>query len=147
MADYNIADKETLRELLGARLSVELLQGDMKDVLATAAQIRDLQDKPAVKLTSGMMTTGLVEAQEESGATFGPAFDPAFQKQFAAKINTLPWSSTQETIKGMRTSFELLSPDLLAGSAKSNLDPQVAKTSGLDLPGAETLLGRMTPTH
>ena len=140
LADYNISDKETLRELLGARLSAQLLQGDMKDALATSAQIRDLQDKPAAKLTSGLMTSALVKAQEESGATSGPAFDQAFQKQFSARIDALPWSSTQDTIKGMRTSFELLSPDLLEGSAKSNLDPQVAKTGALDLPGAEALL-------
>jgi hypothetical protein len=141
LADYNISDKETLRELLGARLDAQLLQGDMMGALATSAQIRDLQDKPAAKLTSGLTTAVLVKAQEESGATSGPAFDEAFQKQFAARINALPWSSTQDTIKGMRTSYELLSPDLLEGSAKSELDPQVAKTGGLDLPGAEMLLG------
>ncbi len=141
LADYNISDKETLRELLGARLDAQLLLGNMKDALATSAQIRDLQDKPAAKLTSGLMTTALVKAQEESGATSGPAFEEAFQKEFSAQINALPWNPTQDTLKGMRTSFELLSPDLLEGSAKSNLDPQVAKTGGLDLPGVEDLLG------
>ncbi len=141
LADYNISDKETLRELLGARLDAQMLQGDMKGALATSAQIRDLQDKPAAKLTSGLMTTAFVKANQETGATSGPAFEEAFQKHFAAEINALPWTPTQETVKGMRTSFELLSPDLLEGSAKSNLDPQVAKTGGLDLPGAESLLG------
>jgi subtilisin family serine protease len=141
LADYTISDKETLRELLGARLSAQLLQGDMKDALDTSQQIRDLQDKPAAKLTSGLMTIAFVKANEASGATSGPAFDQAFQKHFVEEINALPWTSTQETVKGMRTGFELLSPDLLEGSAKANLDPQVAKTGGLDLPGAETLLG------
>jgi subtilisin family serine protease len=140
LADYTISDKETLRELLGARLDAQLLQGDMKGALATSTQIRDLQDKPAAKLTSGLLTIALVKANDESGATSGPAFDQAFQKHFADEVNPLPWSSTQETIKGLRTSFELLSPDLLEGSAKSDLDPQVAKTGGLDLPGAESLL-------
>ena len=141
LADYNISDKETLRELLGARLSAQLLQADMKGALATSQRIRDLQDKPAAKLTSGLMTTAFVKANQDSGATSGPTFEEAFQKQFAAEIDALPWSPTQETVKGMRTSFELLSPDLLEGSAKSNLDPQVEKTGALDLPGAETLLG------
>jgi subtilisin family serine protease len=140
LADYTISDKETLRELLGARLDAQLLQGDMKGALATSQQIRDLQDKSAAKLTSGLLTTALVKANEESGATSGPAFEEAFQKQFAAAINPLPWASTQDTIKGMRTSFELVSPDFLEGSAKSDLDPQVVKTGGLDLPGAESLL-------
>lgn len=141
LADYNISDKETLRELLGARLSAQMLQGDTKGALATSAQIRDLQDKPAAKLTSGLMTTAFVKANQETGATSGEAFDQAFQKYFGAEINALPWTPTQETVKGMRTGFELLSPDLLEGSAKSNLDPQVAKTGGLDLPGAGSLLG------
>jgi subtilisin family serine protease len=140
LADYNISDKETLRELLGARLDAQLLQGDLKGALATSTQIRDLQDKPAAKLTSGLMTTALVKANEETGATSGSAFDEAFQKHFAEEINALPWTPTQETVKGMRSSFELLSPNLLVGSAKSDLDPQVAKTGGLDLPGAESLL-------
>jgi subtilisin family serine protease len=140
LADYTISDKETLRELLGARLSAQMLQGDMKGALATSGQIRDLQDKPAAKLTSGLLTTALVKAQQESGATSGPAFDQAFQKHFSEEIDALPWSSTQETVKGMRTGYELLSPDLLEGTAKADLDPQVVKTGALDLPGAETLL-------
>ena len=91
LANYNISDKETLRELLAARLSAQLLRGDMKGALATSAQIRGLQDKPAAKLTSGLLTTALVKAQEQSGATSGSAFQEAFQKQFAAEINPLPW--------------------------------------------------------
>ncbi|HEX4022764.1 MAG TPA: S8 family serine peptidase [Acidobacteriaceae bacterium] len=141
LSDYTIADKETQRELLGTRLAVQLLNGDMKGALATVQQVRDLQDKPAAKLTYGLMTTAMVKAYEDSGATTGPAYEQAFQKHFAEEINALPWATSQNTVKEMRTSFELLSPDLLVGSAKSNLDPQVAKTGGLDLPGAQDLLG------
>ncbi|MGC2161692.1 MAG: S8 family serine peptidase, partial [Silvibacterium sp.] len=50
-------------------------------------------------------------------------------------------STTGDTLKEMRTGFELSSPDLLVGEVKADLDPQVAKTGGLDLPGAQTLLG------
>jgi subtilisin family serine protease len=141
LADYNISDKETLRELLGTRLAAQLLLGDTKGALATAHQVRDLQDKPAARLTSGMMTIAMLQAYQESGATTGAAFDQAFQKNFSQAVDALPWATTQETVKGLRASFELLSPDLLAGSAKADLDPQVAKNGGLDLPGAEELLG------
>ncbi len=141
LSDYTISDKATLRELLGAKLDTQLLHGDMQGALATSHQIRDLQDKPEAKLTSGLMTVAMAKAHRDSGAIAGPAYDQAFQKHFADEIDALPWSSTQETVKGMRTSFELLSPDLLVGSAKANLDPQVAKTGSLDLPGAESLLG------
>jgi subtilisin family serine protease len=140
LADYTISDKETLRELLGTRLDGQLLAGDGKGALVTLEQIRDLQDKPAARLTTGLMTRAIVEASLETGSSAGPAFNQAFQKHFSEGINALPWSTTGDTLKEMRTGFELRSPDLLVGEVKANLDPQVSKTGGLDLPGAQTLL-------
>jgi subtilisin family serine protease len=141
LSDYTISDKETLRELLGARADVQILNGDAKGALATLDQIRDLQDKPASKLTSGLTIRAILQAEQESGAPTGPAFEQAFQKDFSQAVNALPWAPAQDTVKGMRTSFQIVSSDLLVGSAKANLDPQVAKTGGLDLPGAEGLVG------
>jgi subtilisin family serine protease len=40
----------------------------------------------------------------------------------------------------MRSNYEIMSPDLLAANVKQDLDPQVAKTGGLDLPSAEELV-------
>ena len=138
LSDYTISDKATLRQLLGTRLDGQLLNGDMTGALATVQQIRDLQVKPAAKLTSGLMTIAMVQACKDAGAITGPAYEEAFQKHFTQEIDALPWATTGETLKQMRASFELISPDLLAGSAKANLDPAVAKNGGLDLPGAES---------
>ncbi len=140
LSDYTISDKETLRELLGARSEVQLLAGDTKGELATLDQIRDLQDKPAAKLTAGLTARAMAEAYEETGAGSGAAFEQAFQRHFSAAINALPWATTQDTVKGMRRGFELRSTSLLVSDARADLDPQVAKTGGLDLPGAESLL-------
>jgi subtilisin family serine protease len=140
LSDYTITDKQTLRELLGAQLNVQLLHGQMTEALATANRIRDLQDKPDAKLTSGMLTIAIVQANQDSGASAGPAYEAAFQKRFAAEVDALPWATTQETIKGMKTGFELFSSSRMVGGAKADLDPQVAKTGGVDLSGAETLL-------
>ncbi len=144
LSSYNISDKETLRELLGARCDVQLLSGDAKGALATLDQIRGLQDKPAAKLTSGLTLRAMAEAYEESGpgsgSGSGAAFEQAFQRHFSAAINALPWATTQDTVKGLRRGFELRSTSLLVSDAKADLDPQVAKTGGLDLQGAESLL-------
>ena len=141
IADYTISDKASLRELLGTRLDGQLLTGDMTGALATARQIRDLQEKPAAKITSGLMTFAIVQAYQDAGAASGPAYEEAFQRHFAQEIDALPWATAGDTLKQMRTSFELVSPDLLAGSARENLDPAVAKNGGLDLPGAEREIG------
>jgi subtilisin family serine protease len=140
LTDYNITDKETLRELLGAKCDVQLLSGDAKGALETLDQIRGLQDKPAAKLTSGLTLRAMAEAYQESGSGGGAAFEQAFQRYFSEAINALPWATTQDTVKGMRRGFELRSTSLLVSDAKADLDPQVAKTGSLDLPGAETLL-------
>jgi subtilisin family serine protease len=144
LSGYNISDKETLRELLGARYQVQMLAGDAKGALATLDQIRDLQDKPAAKLTSGLTARAMAEAYEESGSGSGSgsgaAFEQAFQRHFSEAINALPWAATQDTVKGLRRGFELRSTSLLVSDAKADLDPQVAKTGALDLPGAESLL-------
>ncbi len=138
LADYTISDKATLRELLGARLDGQLLRGDMAGALATVEKIRDLQVKPAAKLTTGLMTEAMVKAYQETGKTKGPAYEKAFQKHFAKEIDALPWATTGESLKQMRATFEIISPSLLVGSAKAGLDVAVAKNGGLDLAGAES---------
>jgi subtilisin family serine protease len=140
LANYSIADKETLRELLTTKAYVELLAGDAKGAIATLDQVRDLQEKPAAKLTSGLSPRAMAQAYEDSGSASGAAFEQAFQKHFSDSVNALPWATTQDNIKGLRTNFEVLSPDLLAASAKHDLDSAVAKTGCLDLPGAEELV-------
>lgn len=140
LADYTISDKETLRELLGTRLDGELLRHDLKDAQATLDQLRDLQEKPAAKMTSGLLSRAIILAAQESGADSGAGFEQAFERHFSEEVNALPWATTQDTLKETRTSYELMSPALLVGSAKANLDPQVAKTGGLDLPAAQELL-------
>ncbi len=141
LSGYTIADKETLRDLLATRADVELLSGDAKGSVATLDQVRDLQEKEASKLTSGLTMRALAQADAETGADGGPAFEAAFQKHFAAAVNALPWAPVQNIVKEMRTGFQLSSDSLLEGDAKENLDPVVAKTGGLDLPGAQMLVG------
>ncbi len=141
LSGYNIADKATLRGLLGAKEDVQLLTGDPEGALATMDQIRGLEEKPAAKLTSNLILRAAAQAYQETGSPSGPAFVQAFQHHYSEAVNALPWAPTQDVLKETRTGLQLVSPTLLASSAKAELDPQVAKTGGLDLPGAETLVG------
>ena len=140
LSGYSIADKQTLRDLLFAKAEVELLGGNAKDAIAILDQVRDLQEKPAAKLTSGLSLRSIAQAYEDTGSVSGPAFEQAFQKHFSDAINVLPWAPAQETVKSMRSSYEIMSPGLLGANARQELDPQVTKTGGLDLPSAEELV-------
>lgn len=140
LADYTIDDAATRRGLLGTRLDVQLLQGDSKGALATIEQIRALEEKPAAKLTDGLMVQAIATAQLQAGADSGPEFQKDFAEQYRKEVEPLPWAVAGDALKGTREGLEIDSMNLLLGSAQHDLDPQVAKTGGLDLPGAESLV-------
>jgi hypothetical protein len=52
--DYDIDDKSTLRTLLGAKLDLQELAGYYPSALKTVDALRDLEEKPAAKLTTGL---------------------------------------------------------------------------------------------
>jgi len=73
--DYDIDDKSAMRDLLYARQNLQQLAGEYPDALATVKQIRDLEDKPAARLTSGIYTEAWLKAAIETKSTSGPAFE------------------------------------------------------------------------
>ena len=141
LANYTITDKATLRQLLGARLNAELLEGEWTAARKTTERIRNLQQKAAARLTTGFLSSPIIEAAQRTGVTSGPQYKAAFKKAFRRKLDGMPWATTRDAIMNAQMSFEIVTPKLLLGGAKAHLDPQVKKTGGLSLDGAETLLG------
>ena len=113
--DYDIQDHATLRNLLGVRLSLQLLAGDDKAALATLDQVRDLEDKPDAKLLSGLRTRAMIEARASTGQGSGAAFDQAFAKAYAASLAPLPWAIVGNRIKETKSSAENLHAGFSAG--------------------------------
>src|SRR5713101_3810996 len=129
--DYDIADKATLRDLLFAKLNLQQLAGEYPEALATVKQIRDLEDKPAARLTSGIFTEALLKAAIETKSTSGPVFEQAFTKAYADAVNPLPWDVVQDTMKSGWARAKLASKAGLIGFVKTELDPAVEKSKTL----------------
>ncbi len=140
LASYAITDKATLRDLLGAQMDVRLLMGDARGALATLAELRDLQEKPEARATSGLIARAYLLAFEQTGGARGPAFDRVFAKEFESAVDTLPWEAVQDAVKGMKSETQLLTPALLLGSVQESIDPQTLKTQAVDFTAAKTLL-------
>jgi hypothetical protein len=140
LADYAIEDKATLRELLGDRLNVQILTGDSDGATATLAQVRNLEEKPEAKMTSGLTTRSLLQARAQSGVASGAAFDKAFEKNFADAVNALPWAPVQDWAKEHKASYQILTPDYLMSSLKVHGDPEALKSKAVDFPTATNLL-------
>jgi subtilisin family serine protease len=140
LSDYDIEDKATLRMLLSARVDMQILNGDATGALKTIDAVRDLQEKPEARATSGLVSRALLQAALDAHATSGPAFDAAFQKHFAEAVNPLPWATVQDRIKGLKASFEILSPNYIVSDLRTDADTQVAKSQSLDFATALGLI-------
>jgi subtilisin family serine protease len=138
--DYDISDKSTLRDLLYARLSLQQLAGEYPGALATVKQIRELEDKPAAKLTSGIYTEAWLKAAMETKSTSGAAFEQAFTKYYADAVNPLPWDVVQDTMKSGWSRAKLASAANMVGFVKTELDPAVEKSKALNSDEAQTLV-------
>ena len=131
LTNYDVQDHASMRELLGVKLDLQLLAGDNQGALETVAKLREVQDKPDAKLLTGLSTKAMIEAQKATGHTSGPDYLEAFQKAYAAEIKPLPWSVVGTRIKQMKSSFEIITPALILGSIKANVEPAVAKRHSL----------------
>jgi len=149
--DYEIQDHAALRELIGVKLQLALLAGDDDAALKLIAQLRDLQDKPDAKLLTGLQTTAIMHAAKETGKSSGPEFAAAYEKDFAAELNPLPWEVVGNRIKENKSSAEIVTPSLILGSIQANIEPAVLKSHSLSndlawgLVGARVTLKRILP--
>ena len=139
--NYDIEDHATLRDLLGVRLDLEILSGQNREALATLDKLSAVQDKPDAKLLNGLTTRAMIDAQQQTGQTSGPAYEAAFRKQYAAEIRPLPWSVVGERLKSTKSSLQIVTPALVLGSIQAGVEPAVAKSHSLSNDLAWGLIG------
>jgi hypothetical protein len=138
LRDYDIQDHAALRGLLGMELDFQVLSGtEDAAALQTIAKIRDLQDKPDAKLTTSLSVEAFLKARIATGASSGPAFEAAFDKQYKAELAALPWSVVANRIKEAKSSQQILSSSLIDGQVQADIEPALAKSHAVsnDLAG------------
>ncbi len=140
LAGYDIEDKATLRALLRTKSNLQLLSGDTAGLAATLDQRRNLEEKPDAKLLSGIVFRAILQAQKDSGATSGQAYEAAFSKDFTALINALPWAPVQDRVKQMKSGYQILTSDLILSELKVHGDPEALKYKVIDFPTASDLV-------
>jgi subtilisin family serine protease len=139
--NYDIEDKATLRALYGFKFDAEVLTGDNDDALKSLQKLKDLQEKPEAKATTGILGLPTLKARIASKASSGEAFAAAYKSEFQATLDSIDWRLAQDTVKGLKGSFELATPDMVVGGEKEALDPAAAKSNTVDLNAAETIIG------
>ena len=130
--DYDIDDKSTMRTLLGAKLDLQELAGYYPSALKTVDALRDLEEKPAAKLTTGLFARARLQAAIDTQSTSGPVYEQSFRKHYRDAIDPLPWDVVQDGIKASYAGARVFTKAVAIGQVKTDLDPAVQKSGGLD---------------
>ena len=140
LAGYQIDDKSTLGELLGAKLSYQELSGDYAGGLQTIEQLRALQTKPAAQALTGLLGKARLQAAIDAGGESGPAFEAAFKKHYQELIAPLPWAVVKDSIKSSYGYSRIAGRAATLANVTTELDPAAAKSGALDSGEAWELL-------
>ncbi len=144
LADYQIEDRTTLQQIQGTLLALDVHAGRYAQARERIARIRELEEKPAARLTSGLLSESYIEARQASDYGSEQAFRAAFAKVYAEKLAQLPWDVVGDVIKQTKASAEIVSPALVLGNLDSQFQPGVDKTGSISGDVAQLILAQRT---
>ncbi len=131
LAQYDIADKATERQLLSELAQLDMLDARYDAALAHAAQVKALEEKPADKLISGISIRAFVAGVRANPDRSSPAYRAAVAQALAAEIKPLPYDVVGNEAKEIKAGAELLGEGRLIGNVREVLQPSVDKNGTL----------------
>jgi len=141
LAQYEIADKAMLRQLLGTLARLDYLEGRYDAALANLARIRDLEEKPADKLMSGVSMRAMIDAERKTGSRTSDAYRAEVKRQVSAELDKMPYEVVQNEVKEAKAGNEIASEALALGYLREAVQPTVDKAGALSSDLAPILVG------
>lgn len=131
---FDIQDQATIRRYKQMLRTFSILDREYANALEKVDEIRSLEDKPAEKLTSGLITEAILKCYiEDQLAPGAERLSTAFSRRYAEAVNTLPWEIVQDTIEQTNGAFRYVSKNLYYGSLESRMQVGVEQNSTLSL--------------
>jgi subtilisin family serine protease len=131
LARYEIDDRATVRQLEGELTQLDYLEGNDDSALRRAARIRELQEKPADKLLSGLQLRAMVAAQRKVGDRASDAYRTETGRLIAADLAQMPYEVVQNEVREAKASAEIMSEALTLGYVRNVIQPTVDKAGAL----------------
>jgi hypothetical protein len=141
LAEYEIEDRATRESLEGTLLNLDLLAGDYASAEARIARIRAMQEKPAARLTAGLVGSAAIAAAREPESAGPERRRAAFADAFRASVEDLPWDVVQDDIEQTKGNYEIYSPNLFLGLAESQIQPAIDAQGSVSGDLARQLIG------
>jgi len=151
LRDYQIDDAGTKRGLLSVLASLDILEGNDDAARKRLAEIKSLEEKPAAKAMSGIITGAILDAHADVHDRNSPAYRQAVYTSLKRKLEALPFDIVQNDLKSTKAGVEIASEALVVGQIRASFDPVVAKNGGLSsdmanaLPNMRVLLVERLP--
>ena len=131
LSGYQIDDRATLRQIEGELTQLDYLDGNLDSALKRAARVRELQEKPADKLISGLQLRAMVGAQHKVGNRTSDAYRAETGRLIDANLAQMPYDVVQNEVKEAKASAEIASEALTLGYARAVVQPTVDKAGSL----------------
>ena len=116
---YDIQDPTATRRIYGTLLTIAMLKDDYPAARELVTIVRGLQEKPAQKLTSGVLAEAIMKTREAGAA------DPhaALRANLETSLRALPYQEVQDALKAAKAGIEVASLNLMVGSMQASVDP------------------------
>ncbi len=142
LAQYDISDRSTLRQMYLTLEKAALLQQDYGAVRQYIGIARSLQDKPADKATSGLILGPLADALQTPGADFHETLRANIEQAYRYVPTVWARSDAQQQERGIR----LATRDLLVAIYADKADP-VPNTDVVSQNQAKNIIGEALQLH
>lgn len=141
LADYDIEDRATRQGILSTLMLMDMQAGDDETALNRLAVVRELEAKPAAKLTTGVLMESVIDARELNTAS-EEEYRAAFAEIYAEKINALPYEIVGDNIKRSKASAEIVTEAFIVGMVDSQVQPGLDKTGTISGDVAQGLMSQ-----
>lgn len=136
---YDIRDKATVRSYISTLRTLDFLDGNYDAALQKLLKVREMQDKPSDKLTSGLITESLIDVYAKGPPTGRESLLGQFAEAYAPRVMNLPWEIVQDDIEGTHGSFQYLSEALYLGGLENSMQNSVDNNAELTLGNVASL--------
>lgn len=141
LATYDIEDRTTLQGIQSTLMAIDYLAGDTESALKRLAVIRELEAKPANKLTTGVLLESVI-AGRRAASTEDAAYRKAFTQAYTDRIQALPYPVVGDNLKQAKASAEIVNAALILGGVESQIQPGVDKTGTISGEVAQSLINQ-----
>lgn len=119
LAAYDIQDRATLKSYYGTFSDLALLRGEYGTAVAYRDSIRAIEDKPGLKLTTGLVERALAASARASSTTLDTA---RFRTELRREIEALPYAQAQSELAALRRYLDVTSERSVIGSALTEIE-------------------------